>query len=114
MMGQHDHPKPCSITSASKIRFPNIIFRCYTDQAHQLEVRTAALKDSYSETGRPSIDPELLLRILLIGYLYGASPANANWWRNWACIWRGAGSRDWVSIRRSRTTPRFENRHGRS
>ncbi len=29
------------------------------------------LKDSYSETGRPSIDPEVLLRILLIGYLYG-------------------------------------------
>ena len=27
------------------------------------------LKQSYSETGRPSIDPELLLRILLIGYL---------------------------------------------
>src|SRR5215469_7748854 len=29
------------------------------------------LKDSYSDMGRPSIDPELLLRILLIGYLYG-------------------------------------------
>ena len=29
------------------------------------------MKDSYSETGRPSIDPELLLRILLIGHLYG-------------------------------------------
>jgi transposase len=29
------------------------------------------LKSSYSDTGRPSIDPELLLRILLIGYLYG-------------------------------------------
>src|ERR1700736_202093 len=29
------------------------------------------LKHSGSETGRPSIDPELLLRILLIGYLYG-------------------------------------------
>jgi hypothetical protein len=28
-------------------------------------------KDSYSETGRRSIDPELLLRILLIGHLYG-------------------------------------------
>src|SRR5712692_2745924 len=25
------------------------------------------------ETGRPSIDPELLLRILLIGYLYGVT-----------------------------------------
>jgi transposase len=31
------------------------------------------LKDWYSETGRPSIDPELLLRILWIGYLYGIS-----------------------------------------
>jgi transposase len=31
------------------------------------------LKGSYSETARPSIDPELLLRILLIGYLYGIS-----------------------------------------
>jgi transposase len=27
------------------------------------------LKDGSSETGRPSVDPELLLRILLIGYL---------------------------------------------
>jgi transposase len=31
------------------------------------------LKESYSEMGDPSIDPELLLRILLIGYLYGIS-----------------------------------------
>jgi hypothetical protein len=31
------------------------------------------LKASYSDTGRPSIDPELLLRIVLIGYLYGIS-----------------------------------------
>jgi len=29
------------------------------------------LKDSYSLTGRPSIDPEVLLRLLLVGYLYG-------------------------------------------
>jgi transposase len=29
------------------------------------------LKDFYSSTGRPSIDPEVLLRLLLIGYLYG-------------------------------------------
>ena len=27
------------------------------------------LKDSYSEMGRPAIDPELLVRILLLGYL---------------------------------------------
>jgi transposase len=29
------------------------------------------LKDFYSSTGRPSIDPEVLLRLSLAGYLYG-------------------------------------------
>jgi transposase len=29
------------------------------------------LKDFYSPVGRPSIDPEVLLRLLLVGYLYG-------------------------------------------
>jgi transposase len=29
------------------------------------------LKGFYSSTGRPSIDPEVLLRLLLVGYMYG-------------------------------------------
>ena len=29
------------------------------------------LKPFYSEIGRPSIDPELMLRILILGYCYG-------------------------------------------
>jgi transposase len=29
------------------------------------------LVDFYSHTGRPSIDPELLIRMLIIGYCYG-------------------------------------------
>src|SRR5260370_15416528 len=29
------------------------------------------LKGFYSQIGRPSIDPEVLLRLLLVGYLYG-------------------------------------------
>src|SRR5215467_13193791 len=33
----------------------------------------ARLKDRYSAAGRPSIDPELLLRMLLVGYLYGVT-----------------------------------------
>src|SRR5262247_1200611 len=33
-------------------------------------VRTR-LQSFYSSTGRPSIDPEVLLRLLLVGYLYG-------------------------------------------
>lgn len=31
----------------------------------------AKLAASYSYTGRPSIDPELMLRMLLVGYLFG-------------------------------------------
>jgi transposase len=31
----------------------------------------ADLASLYSHTGRPSIDPELLIRMLLVGYLYG-------------------------------------------
>lgn len=31
------------------------------------------LKPFYRETGRPSRDPERLLRVLLIGYLYGVT-----------------------------------------
>jgi transposase len=29
------------------------------------------LADHYSHTGRPSIDPELLIHMLLVGYCYG-------------------------------------------
>jgi transposase len=29
------------------------------------------LADHYSHTGRPSIDPELLIRMLVVGYCYG-------------------------------------------
>jgi transposase len=41
------------------------------DRPISFDVVREKLKDSYSETGRPSVDPELLLCILLIGYLYG-------------------------------------------
>ena len=43
------------------------------DRHVNLEFIRSKLKDSYSDTGRPSIDPELLLRMLLVGYLYGVT-----------------------------------------
>ena len=42
------------------------------------------VKHLYSHTGRPSIDPEVLFRILFIGYLYGITSE-----RLWAAIERG-------------------------
>jgi transposase len=41
------------------------------DQQIDLSFVRERVKDLYSATGRPSIDPEVLLRVLLVGYLYG-------------------------------------------
>jgi transposase len=64
------------------------------------------LRASYSETGRPSIDPEVLLRIVLIGYLYGISSERKlveELRTHLAWRWfTGLGS-----IKRSHITPRF-------
>ena len=43
------------------------------DRHINFEFIRAKLKDRYSDAGRPSIDPELLLRMLLVGYLYGVT-----------------------------------------
>jgi transposase len=43
------------------------------DRHVNFEFIRGKLKDSYSDAGRPSIDPELLLRLLLVGYLYGVT-----------------------------------------
>jgi transposase len=43
------------------------------DQYVSFDFVREKLRAFYSDTGRPSIDPERLLRILLIGYLYGVT-----------------------------------------
>jgi transposase len=43
------------------------------DRHVNFEFIRAKLKDRYSDAGRPSIDPEVLLRMLLVGYLYGVT-----------------------------------------
>jgi transposase len=41
------------------------------DKHVSLDFIRGKVKHPYSHTGRPSIDPEILLRMLLIGCLYG-------------------------------------------
>ncbi len=50
--------------------------RCLLRRINPIVTRVLAdlcekLKPFYSETGRPSIDPELMLRMLIVGYCYG-------------------------------------------
>jgi len=71
MMGQHS----CSEALFYYFRLEDQVPETHLLRLMEKHVSSAfvreKLKDSYSETGRPSIDPELLLRILLIGYLCG-------------------------------------------
>src|SRR3974390_1934598 len=71
MMGQHARSEPLFYYFRLDDYIPESHLLRLIDKHISFEFVRQQLKDSYSETGRPSIDPELLLRILLIGYLYG-------------------------------------------
>ena len=46
------------------------------DTVLDLSSLRSQLAPHYSHTGRPSIDPELMIRMLLIGYCYGVAHLN--------------------------------------
>src|ERR1700751_4596193 len=71
MRGQHDRSEALFYYFRLEDQVPETHLLRLIDQHISFEFVRRQLKDRYSETGRPSIDPELLLRILLIGYLYG-------------------------------------------
>src|SRR5579872_3096333 len=71
MMGQHARSEALFYYFRLEDQVPEHHLLRLIDKHISVEFVRQQLKDSYSETGRPSIDPELLLRILLIGYLYG-------------------------------------------
>jgi transposase len=73
MMGQHSRSEALFYYFRLEDQIPeNHLLRLIEKHISFAFVRER-LKQSYSDTGRPSIDPELLLRILLIGYLYGVT-----------------------------------------
>jgi len=71
MMGQHDRSEALFYYFRLEDQIPETHLLRLIDKHIRFAFVRQQLKDSYSETGRPSIDPELLLRMLLIGYLYG-------------------------------------------
>jgi transposase len=71
MMGQHSRSESLFYYFRLEDQVPENHLLRLIDRHVSFEFVREKLRDSYSETGRPSIDPELLLRILLIGYLYG-------------------------------------------
>ena len=73
MMGQHSRSESLFYYFRIEGQVPENHLLRLLDRHISFDFVREKLKDSYSDTGRPSIDPELLLRILLIGYLYGVT-----------------------------------------
>src|SRR6201987_3094587 len=71
MMGHHARSEALFYYFRLEDQVPENHLLRLIDKHVSFEFVRQQLKDSYSDTGRPSIDPELLLRILLIAYLYG-------------------------------------------
>jgi len=69
MMGQHDRSEALFYYFRLEDQIPETHLLQLIDKHISFGFVRQQLKDSYSEMGRPSIDPELLVRILLLGYL---------------------------------------------
>jgi transposase len=73
MMGQHTRSESLFYYFRLEDHVPENHLLRLIDRHISFDFVREKLRDFYSETGRPSIDPEVLLRILLIGYLYGVT-----------------------------------------
>jgi len=71
MMGHHTRSEALFYYFRLEDQIPETHLLRLIDKHINFDFVREQLRNSYSEAGRPSIDPELLLRILLIGYLYG-------------------------------------------
>jgi transposase len=71
MMGQQTRTESLFYYFRLEDQIPKDHLLRVIDERIDLSFVRERVKTLYSTTGRPSIDPEMLLRLLLVGYLYG-------------------------------------------
>src|SRR6202048_4863107 len=71
MMGQQPRTEPLFYYFRLEDQIPYDHLLKRLDRCVDFRFVRERLRDAYSWMGRPSIDPEILLRMLLVGYLYG-------------------------------------------
>jgi len=71
MMGQQTRTESLFYYFRLEDQIPQDHLLRVIDERVDLSFVRERVKSLYSTTGRPSIDPEMLLRLLLVGYLYG-------------------------------------------
>src|SRR5262249_40952610 len=83
MMGQHDRSESLFYYFRIEDEVPENHLLRLIDHYVSFDFVREKLRASYSETGRPSIDPEVLLRILLLGN-FSATPINRRFLKEFA------------------------------
>ena len=78
MIGQHDRSESLFYYFRIEDQVPENHLLRFIDRYVSFDFVREKLRASYSETGRPSIDPEVLLRILLLGGISTASPVSGS------------------------------------
>jgi transposase len=78
MMGHHARSESLFYYFRLEDQVPENHLLRLIDGHVNFEFIRAKLKEYYSDAGRLSIDPELLLRMLLVGYLYGTAATQLN------------------------------------
>src|SRR5215510_7795849 len=71
MMGQQSREESLFYSFRLEDQIPETHLLRLIDRHVDFSFVRERLQSFYSQTGRPSIDPEVLLRLLLVGYLYG-------------------------------------------
>ncbi len=71
MMGQQPRSEPLFYYFRLEDQIPEEHLLKRLDRCIDFAFVRERLRETYSAIGRPSIDPEVLLRLLLVGYLYG-------------------------------------------
>src|SRR5665213_1436598 len=71
MMGRQEEPGQLFYAFRLESHVPHDHLLRGVDAVFDFAATRKSLEPHYSATGRPSIDPELMIRMLLIGYLFG-------------------------------------------
>ena len=71
MMGRQNEPDRLFYEFSFESHLPAQHLLRRIDALLDLSFLRTELASFYSSTGRPSVDPELMIRMLLIGYCYG-------------------------------------------
>lgn len=71
MSGENQREEPMFYHVRIEDMIPEDHLLRLVDRHVNLDFIREEVRHLYSHTGRPSIDPEILMRMLLVGYLYG-------------------------------------------